>query len=94
MVQRAECRPAVSENYMQLKRSVALPPPKCDTACLLTVAQSGSRVTEFVLLQFRLQMEESSKPVRLSQQLEKPVTTNYKPVSNHTYNVSLLNMHV
>ncbi|XP_048833838.1 general transcription factor IIF subunit 2b [Brienomyrus brachyistius] len=54
VVQRAECRPAVSENYMQLKR---------------------------------LQIEESSKPVRLSQQLEKPVTTNYKPVSNHTYNV-------
>ncbi|MBN3295056.1 general transcription factor IIF subunit 2 isoform X2 [Amia ocellicauda] len=54
VVQRAECRPAVSENYMKLKR---------------------------------LQIEESSKPVRLSQQLDKAVTTNYKPVSNHTYNV-------
>ncbi|KAG7463561.1 general transcription factor IIF subunit 2 isoform X1 [Megalops cyprinoides] len=54
VVQRAECRPAVSENYMRLKK---------------------------------LQIEESSKPVRLSQQLEKAVTTNYKPVSNHNYNV-------
>lgn len=54
VVQRAECRPAVSENYMKLKR---------------------------------LQIEESSKPVRLSQQLEKAVTTNYKPVANHIYNV-------
>ncbi|KAG9348995.1 hypothetical protein JZ751_029312 [Albula glossodonta] len=54
VVQRAECRPAVSENYMRLKK---------------------------------LQIEESSKPVRLSQQLEKAVTTNYKPVANHTYNV-------
>uniref|UniRef100_A0A8C7K7D6 General transcription factor IIF subunit 2 n=1 Tax=Oncorhynchus kisutch TaxID=8019 RepID=A0A8C7K7D6_ONCKI len=54
VVQRAECRPAVSENYMKLKR---------------------------------LQIEELSKPVRLSQQLEKAVTTNYKPVANHSYNV-------
>ncbi|XP_024151760.1 general transcription factor IIF subunit 2 isoform X2 [Oryzias melastigma] len=52
VVQRAECRPAVSESYMKLKR---------------------------------LQIEESSKPSRLSQQLAKPVT-NYKPVSNHEYN--------
>ncbi|KAB0372769.1 hypothetical protein FD755_015522, partial [Muntiacus reevesi] len=35
----------------------------------------------------RLQIEESSKPVRLSQQLEKVVTTNYKPVANHQYNI-------
>uniref|UniRef100_A0A8C2NXQ4 General transcription factor IIF subunit 2 n=1 Tax=Capra hircus TaxID=9925 RepID=A0A8C2NXQ4_CAPHI len=34
----------------------------------------------------RLQIEESSKPVRLSQQLDKVVTTNYKPVANHQYN--------
>lgn len=54
VVQRAECRPAVSENYMKLKR---------------------------------LQIEELSKPVRLSQQLEKAVTTNYKPVANHSYNL-------
>uniref|UniRef100_A0A8B9F9F3 General transcription factor IIF subunit 2 n=1 Tax=Amazona collaria TaxID=241587 RepID=A0A8B9F9F3_9PSIT len=53
VVQRAECRPAASENYMKLKR---------------------------------LQIEESSKPVRLSQQLDKAVTTNYKPVANHQYN--------
>uniref|UniRef100_A0A8D0FXE4 General transcription factor IIF subunit 2 n=1 Tax=Strix occidentalis caurina TaxID=311401 RepID=A0A8D0FXE4_STROC len=56
VVQRAECRPAASENYMKLKR---------------------------------LQIEESSKPVRLSQQLDKAVTTNYKPVANHQYNVSI-----
>ncbi|XP_041732101.1 general transcription factor IIF subunit 2-like isoform X2 [Coregonus clupeaformis] len=54
VVQRAECRPAVSESYMKLKR---------------------------------LQMEELSKPVRLSQQLDKAVTTNYKPVANHSYNL-------
>lgn len=35
----------------------------------------------------RLQIEESSKPIRLSQQLQNPVTNNYKPVANHTYNV-------
>ncbi|KAL6045418.1 hypothetical protein STEG23_020731 [Scotinomys teguina] len=35
----------------------------------------------------RLQIEESSKPVRLSQQLDKVVTTNYKPVTNHQYNI-------
>lgn len=34
----------------------------------------------------RLQIEESSKPARLSQQLQSPVT-NYKPVANHSYNV-------
>ncbi|KAF4086932.1 hypothetical protein AMELA_G00090200 [Ameiurus melas] len=54
VVQRAECRPAVSESYMKLKK---------------------------------LQIKESMKPLRLSQQLEKAVTNNYKPVSNHTYNV-------
>uniref|UniRef100_A0A4W5PUA0 General transcription factor IIF, polypeptide 2a n=1 Tax=Hucho hucho TaxID=62062 RepID=A0A4W5PUA0_9TELE len=35
----------------------------------------------------RLQIEELSKPVRLSQQLDKAVTTNYKPVANHSYNL-------
>uniref|UniRef100_A0A3Q4HS51 General transcription factor IIF subunit 2 n=1 Tax=Neolamprologus brichardi TaxID=32507 RepID=A0A3Q4HS51_NEOBR len=34
----------------------------------------------------RLQIEESSKPARLSQQLDKAVTNNYKPVANHDYN--------
>ncbi|KAG1937781.1 general transcription factor IIF subunit 2 isoform X2 [Pimephales promelas] len=55
VVQRAECRPAVSENYMRLKK---------------------------------LQMEELSKPLRFSQQLDKAVTTNYKPVANHAYNLN------
>ncbi|XP_062831710.1 general transcription factor IIF subunit 2 isoform X2 [Anolis carolinensis] len=54
VVQRAECRPAASENYMKLKR---------------------------------LQIEESSKPVSWTMQLEKAVTTNYKPVANHQYNI-------
>ncbi|XP_067260593.1 general transcription factor IIF subunit 2 isoform X1 [Chanodichthys erythropterus] len=54
VVQRAECRPAVSENYMKLKK---------------------------------LQIEELSKPLRFSQQLDKAVTTNYKPVANHAYNL-------
>ncbi|XP_029935989.1 general transcription factor IIF subunit 2b isoform X2 [Myripristis murdjan] len=54
VVQRAECRPAVSDSYMKLKK---------------------------------LQIEESTKPQRLSQQLEKAVTTIFKPVANHTVNV-------
>ncbi|KAM6980123.1 general transcription factor IIF subunit 2 isoform 3-T4 [Aplochiton taeniatus] len=54
VVQRAECRPAVSENYMKLKR---------------------------------MQIEELCKPVRLSQQLDKAVTNNYKPVANHSNNL-------
>ncbi|KAM8980234.1 general transcription factor IIF subunit 2-like [Sarcophilus harrisii] len=54
VVQRAECRPAASENYMRLKR---------------------------------LQIEEVSKPVRVLQQLDKAVTTNFKPVANHQYNI-------
>ncbi|XP_036421404.1 general transcription factor IIF subunit 2b [Colossoma macropomum] len=54
VVQRAECRPAVQESYVKLKK---------------------------------LQIEESTKPLRLSQRLDKAVTTNYKPVSNHSYNV-------
>ncbi|KAM6970559.1 general transcription factor IIF subunit 2b [Aplochiton taeniatus] len=54
VVQRAECRPAVNESYMKLKK---------------------------------LQMEESVKPQRLSQRLDKAVTNNFKPVSNHGINM-------
>ncbi|XP_063282060.1 general transcription factor IIF subunit 2 isoform X2 [Pelobates fuscus] len=54
VVQRAECRPAVNDHYMQMKRR---------------------------------QIEESSKPKRQSQQIEKAITTNYKPVANHQYNI-------
>ncbi|TRY57961.1 hypothetical protein DNTS_030952, partial [Danionella cerebrum] len=54
VVQRAECRPAVTESYMKLKK---------------------------------LKIEESTKPLRFSQKLEKAITTNYKPVSNHSHNV-------
>ncbi|XP_062982029.1 general transcription factor IIF subunit 2 isoform X2 [Elgaria multicarinata webbii] len=35
----------------------------------------------------RLQIEESSKPVSWTMQLDKAVTTNYKPVANHQYNI-------
>ncbi|MCI4393892.1 hypothetical protein PGIGA_G00162460 [Pangasianodon gigas] len=35
----------------------------------------------------RVQIEELSKPHRYSKQLEKAVTTNYKPVANHAYNL-------
>lgn len=35
----------------------------------------------------RLQIEESTKPMRLSQKLDKAVTSNYKPVANHENNV-------
>ncbi|KAL8189812.1 UNVERIFIED_CONTAM: hypothetical protein K2H54_008026 [Gekko kuhli] len=34
-----------------------------------------------------LQIEESSKPVSWTKQLDKAVTTNYKPVANHQYNI-------
>uniref|UniRef100_A0A672LA31 General transcription factor IIF subunit 2 n=1 Tax=Sinocyclocheilus grahami TaxID=75366 RepID=A0A672LA31_SINGR len=54
VVQRAECRPAVGESYMKLKK---------------------------------LQIEESTKPLCFSQKLEKAITTNYKPVSNHSHNL-------
>ncbi|KAK0140273.1 General transcription factor IIF subunit 2 [Merluccius polli] len=52
VVQRAECKPAVSEGYVKLKKWI----------------------------------EESTKPQRLSQQLEKAVTNIYKPVANHAVN--------
>ncbi|KAF7238665.1 General transcription factor IIF subunit 2 [Varanus komodoensis] len=35
----------------------------------------------------KLQIEESSKPVSWTMQLDKAVTTNYKPVANHQYNI-------
>lgn len=35
----------------------------------------------------RLQIADSTKPVRLSQKLDKAVTNNFKPVSNHLTNV-------
>ncbi|XP_071357322.1 general transcription factor IIF subunit 2-like isoform X1 [Trachinotus anak] len=35
----------------------------------------------------KLQIEESTKPQRLSQQLERAVTTVFKPVANHDFNV-------
>eukprot|EP00063_Salmo_salar_P054558 XP_014029393.1 PREDICTED: general transcription factor IIF subunit 2-like [Salmo salar] len=54
VVQRAECRPAVNENYMKLKK---------------------------------LQIEVSTKPQRLTEQMDKAVTNNFKPVSNHVANV-------
>ncbi|KAJ0005893.1 hypothetical protein NQD34_015787 [Periophthalmus magnuspinnatus] len=54
VVQRAECRPVVNDNYMKLKK---------------------------------LQIKESTKPQRLSQQLERAVTTVFKPVANHNFNM-------
>lgn len=44
-------------------------------------------LNQYFLPYNRLQIEESSKPARLSQQLDKAVTSNYKPVANHDYNV-------
>ncbi|XP_042283272.1 general transcription factor IIF subunit 2-like [Thunnus albacares] len=35
----------------------------------------------------KLQMKESTKPQRLSQQLERAITTVFKPVANHDFNV-------
>ncbi|TNN74534.1 General transcription factor IIF subunit 2 [Liparis tanakae] len=40
-----------------------------------------------VVQRAELQIEELAKPVRLSQQLKQAVTSNYKPVSNHNYNI-------
>ncbi|KAK6309828.1 hypothetical protein J4Q44_G00197090 [Coregonus suidteri] len=57
VVQRAECRPAVNQNYMKLKK---------------------------------LQIEVSTKPQRLTEQMDKAVTNNFKPVSNHVANVEYL----
>ncbi|XP_055734060.1 general transcription factor IIF subunit 2b isoform X2 [Salvelinus fontinalis] len=54
VVQRAECRPAVNENYMKLKK---------------------------------LQIEVSTKPQRLTEQMDRAVTNNFKPVANHVANV-------
>ncbi|KAJ8013022.1 hypothetical protein DPEC_G00048990 [Dallia pectoralis] len=54
VVQRAECRPAVSENYVKLKK---------------------------------LQMAVSIKPKRLTEQIDRAVTNNFKPVSNHVANM-------
>ncbi|KAJ7426587.1 hypothetical protein WISP_14442 [Willisornis vidua] len=131
VVQRAECRPAASENYMKLKsfysyklgdeltesslvekdlrilvdeeldvsQQSALTAPKaccpgvvkicfaleCHVPVL--VVHSVMDVNTQLCHVLRLQIEESSKPVRLSQQLDKAVTTNYKPVANHQYNI-------
>lgn len=37
---------------------------------------------------FRMQMKESTKSSRLSQQLDRAITTVFKPVANHNFNVS------
>jgi len=55
---------------------------------ILSVCFPELFINSLLLFFCRLQIEESSKPVRLSQQLDKAVTTNYKPVANHQYNVS------
>ncbi|KAF4075305.1 hypothetical protein AMELA_G00233080 [Ameiurus melas] len=50
-------------------------------------AECRAAANEHYMRLKRLQIEESSKPHRFSQQLEKAVTTNYKPVANHAYNL-------
>lgn len=40
-----------------------------------------------MFVRLRVQMKESLKPQRLSQQLERAITTVYKPVANHDFNV-------
>uniref|UniRef100_A0A672F6V0 General transcription factor IIF subunit 2 n=1 Tax=Salarias fasciatus TaxID=181472 RepID=A0A672F6V0_SALFA len=54
VVHRAECKPAVTDNYMKMKR---------------------------------VQVREAVKPRRVPQQLEKAVTTVFKPVANHSFNL-------
>ncbi|GAB5566357.1 general transcription factor IIF subunit 2 [Prionailurus iriomotensis] len=92
VVQRAECRPAASENYMRLKSADEKAFQIEEKSLLCSVPKSRGledpnrnlgRQVEVLILQ----IEESSKPVRLSQQLDKVVTTNYKPVANHQYNI-------
>lgn len=41
----------------------------------------------------RLQIEVSTKPQRLTEQMDKAVTNNFKPVSNHVANVRTLPYH-
>ncbi|NP_001187504.1 general transcription factor IIF subunit 2 [Ictalurus punctatus] len=50
-------------------------------------AECRAAANEHYMRLKRLQIEESSKPHRFSQQLDKAVTTNYKPVANHAYNL-------
>ncbi|KAL0963644.1 hypothetical protein UPYG_G00308990 [Umbra pygmaea] len=54
VIQRAECRPAVNENYVKLKK---------------------------------LQMEACTKPKRLTEQIDRAITNNFRPVSNHVANL-------
>uniref|UniRef100_A0A3Q2YE60 General transcription factor IIF subunit 2 n=1 Tax=Hippocampus comes TaxID=109280 RepID=A0A3Q2YE60_HIPCM len=44
-------------------------------------------VTDNYMKLKKVQMKESLKPQRLSQQLERAITTVYKPVANHDFNV-------
>ncbi|KAB0372302.1 hypothetical protein FD755_016094 [Muntiacus reevesi] len=51
------------------------------------IASVNKLSLEGIVVQRRLQIEDSSNPVRLPQHLDKAVTTNYKPVANHQYNI-------
>uniref|UniRef100_A0A8C5LCP2 General transcription factor IIF subunit 2 n=1 Tax=Jaculus jaculus TaxID=51337 RepID=A0A8C5LCP2_JACJA len=57
------------------------------TLTVFTESSLDKVTLEGIVVQRRLQIEESSKPVRLSQQQDKVVMTNYKPVANHQYNI-------
>uniref|UniRef100_A0A8C5QBZ3 General transcription factor IIF subunit 2 n=1 Tax=Leptobrachium leishanense TaxID=445787 RepID=A0A8C5QBZ3_9ANUR len=86
VVQRAECRPAVNEHYMQMKRllNAGLATP-FDPSMSKNTLYTATRLV--CMYSNRRQIEESSKPKRQSQQIDKAVTTNYKPVANHQYNI-------
>ncbi|KAJ1114603.1 hypothetical protein NDU88_002838 [Pleurodeles waltl] len=50
-------------------------------------AECRAAASESYMKLKRMHIEITSKPVRLSKQLDKAVTTNYKPVADHQYNI-------
>ncbi|XP_078795988.1 general transcription factor IIF subunit 2 isoform X1 [Oryzias latipes] len=99
VVHRAECRPNVSEDYMKIKRLTSRC-RQCHSCLELHLSPrrwsrpqghkgnflSLSLCCAIVRLCDRLQSE-SVKPQRLSQQLDRAITTVFKPVANHDFNV-------
>uniref|UniRef100_A0A7N8XGZ5 General transcription factor IIF subunit 2 n=1 Tax=Mastacembelus armatus TaxID=205130 RepID=A0A7N8XGZ5_9TELE len=58
----------------------------CVCACV-SEAECRPVVSDNYMKLKKLQIKESTKPQRLSQQLERAVTTVFKPVANHDFNV-------
>uniref|UniRef100_A0A7N8WIV6 General transcription factor IIF subunit 2 n=1 Tax=Mastacembelus armatus TaxID=205130 RepID=A0A7N8WIV6_9TELE len=58
-----------------------------DTGMVVHRAECRPVVSDNYMKLKKLQIKESTKPQRLSQQLERAVTTVFKPVANHDFNV-------